>query len=66
MEVIHKILDSGHHYVRAVGFNHLYAQWPRGLLLTRGDVSHGLGYMSDETINKFCEAAQQAADAATR
>lgn len=66
MQVTHKIIDTGYHYVRAVGYHHLYAQWPVGLTLASDQVSHGLMPMSSETLDQFRDAAQKAADAASR
>jgi hypothetical protein len=66
MNVTHKIIDTGYHHVRAVGYAHLYAQWSVGSPVTSFDVSYGESHPGPDAIREFCESAQQAADAATR
>lgn len=66
MQVTHKILDTGYHHVRAVGYAHLFAQWPRGCPVTSFDVSHGEFHPGADVLREFCEAAQRAADEATQ
>lgn len=62
MEVTHNILDTGYHHVRAVGYAHLYAQWPKGSPVTCFDVSYGECHPGPDVITNFCNAAQRAAD----
>lgn len=62
MNVTHKILSTGYHYVRATGYAHLFAQWPRGTRCDYAAVSASDIPPSDETIREFIEAAQRAAD----
>lgn len=62
MQVTYKRLDTGYHHVRAVGFAHLFAQWPIGSPVTSLDVSYGECHPGADTIREFCEAAQRAAD----
>ena len=62
MEVKHKLTDTGYHYVRAVGYWHLFAQWPIGTQCDHSSVSAGEMPPDDTTINRFIEAAQSAAD----
>lgn len=66
MNVTHKFIDTGYHYVRAVGYAHLFAQWPRGTQLAYDQISHGEMPMSELTLAKFIDAAQRAADEATQ
>lgn len=61
MEVKHKLLD-GHHYVRAVGYAHLFAQWPCGTRCDHSSVSAGEMPPSVATVERFIDAAQRAAD----
>lgn len=64
MKVEYKRLPSGYHYARAVGFAHLFAQWPPGTQCDTLSVSAGEMPMSLETVDTFIEAAQRAADSA--
>ena len=61
MRVTHKILDSGYHHVRALGYTHLFAQWPKGSPVTSNDVSYGECHPGADVVREFCEAAQEAA-----
>lgn len=62
MIVTYKLLSTGYHYVRAVGYAHLFAQWPVGTLCDHSAVSSGEFVLSPETISNFIKAAQSAAD----
>lgn len=62
MEVRYKLTDTGYHYARAVGYAHLFAQWPRGTQCDHSSVSAGEIPPSPETIDRFIAAAQSAAD----
>jgi hypothetical protein len=53
----YKRLSTGYHYVRAVSFFHLFAQWPVGETLTTEHVSHN--GVSDRTLELFIASAQQ-------
>lgn len=61
MQVTHTLLDTGYHHVRAVGYAHLFAQWPVGVPVSTSDVSYGEFWPGADTIFRFCEAAQTAA-----
>lgn len=62
MNVTHKILSTGYHHVRAVGYAHLFAQWPVGTRLSLADISDGEMPVSVATLNEFASAAKMAAD----
>lgn len=66
MNVSHKIIDSGYHYVKALDYAHLFAQWPVGTELTIEQVSQGEFKKSDETISNFISAALAAAGESMR
>lgn len=59
MIVSHKRLASGYHFVNAVGYAHLFAQWPVGTELTIEHVSHH--WQPIDTINEFISEAMKAA-----
>jgi hypothetical protein len=61
MQVEHKVLSTGYHHVRAIGYAHLYAQWPMGTRLTFDAISTGEGFVRDETLAEFIEQAERAA-----
>lgn len=63
IQVEYKRLESGYHYARAIGFHHLFAQWPPGRRVGPFDVS---GDAAAELIVELMEAAQRAADSASR
>jgi hypothetical protein len=64
MNLKHKILSTGYHFVRSAEHAHLFAQWPVGSRVTPADVSDGDCRPSNAALDEFCEAAQAMADVA--
>jgi hypothetical protein len=61
MRVEYKRLESGYHFAQAIGYHHLFVQWPPDRPVSPFDVS---GDVPAETIVELMDAAQRAADSA--
>jgi len=62
MRVTYTLLESGYHSSRAIGWDHLFAQWPVGAELTKEHVGYGEYYPGKTAMREFIEAASAAAE----
>lgn len=63
MQVKHYVLTTGYHHVRAVGYAHLFAQWPVGTRCDHSSISAGeMPPIDSALVDYFIELANRAAD----